>query len=143
MTLTNQASPLPLGGGDYELVFDGGALGNPGKGYGSFEITRGADIVLHQRLDFGDQITNNQAEYRTLIGALEWLATALGPAAAQSTVSVHGDSQLVLYQLGGRWKVKNEGLRSLFLEASRAIRTFRNVELVWQPRSESVKRLGH
>ena len=128
---------------DYEIVFDGGALGNPGKGYGSYVISvRGVDL-RHQRHEYGNNITNNQAEYRTLIDALTWLGNSIEPSANQATVTVRGDSLLVLNQLLGKWKVKNEGLRPLHTEASKQVSRFGKVHLIWHDRSNSVKRLGH
>lgn len=124
-------------------MFDGGALGNPGKGYGSYEITSAGAVVRHQREDYGDNVTNNQAEYQTLIEALKWLALDCGQSAGSTRVVVNGDSLLVLNQLLGKWKVKNEGLRPLHREASRLIGKFQNVSLNWHARSNSVKRLGH
>lgn len=132
-----------LRGSRFDIVFDGGALGNPGKGYGSYEITDGDRAVRRTREEFGDRVTNNQAEYLTLIRALEWLAQALGPAARDANVVVNGDSQLVLYQLLGRWKVKNAGLRDLHARASRLLTGFASVDLAWHPRARSVERLGH
>ncbi|HEV2066538.1 MAG TPA: ribonuclease HI family protein [Thermomicrobiales bacterium] len=127
----------------YCIVFDGGSLGNPGKGYGSYEITLGDAVVRHHREDYGDRVTNNQAEYLTLIRALQWLLESTGDAAGATRILVNGDSQLVLNQLMGRWKVKNEGLRVLYEQASRLITRFKDVELVWHPRAKSVERLGH
>jgi ribonuclease HI len=127
----------------YEIVFDGGSLGNPGKGYGSYEITGNGAVVRHQRHDYGDGVTNNQAEYQTLIEALDWLRQELGPAAASAKVIVNGDSLLVLNQLLGKWKVKNEGLRPLHQRASVLIKQFKSVTLTWHDRSKSVARLGH
>ena len=127
----------------FEIVFDGGSLGNPGKGYGSYEITSNNEVIRHQREDYGNNVTNNQAEYQTLIEALKWLSAQLGDAAKSATILVNGDSLLVLNQLLGKWKVKNEGLRPLHQEASSLIRRFRKVDLVWHARSNSVKRLGH
>lgn len=128
----------------FEIVFDGGSLGNPGLGYGSYEITSNGE-VLHrvERQEFGDRVTNNQAEYRSLIGALTWLRGHLGDSAAGAKVVVNGDSQLVLNQLSKKWKVKNEGLRPLFVQASDLLQQFSRVELVWHDRSNSVRRLGH
>jgi ribonuclease HI len=128
----------------YEIVFDGGSLGNPGLGYGSYEITSDG-VVLHrvERREFGQGVTNNQAEYRSLIGALSWLLNHLGDAARSATVSVNGDSQLVLNQLDGKWKVKNEGLKPFFAEASALRKQFGRVTLTWHDRSNSVRRLGH
>lgn len=127
----------------FEIVFDGGALGNPGKGYGSYAITSGGKVLCHMREEFGDTITNNQAEYMALIRALRWLADLLGDEKATAKVLVNGDSKLVLFQLLKKWKLKNEGLRPLYLEASGLIHEFFKVDLVWHPRARSVERLGH
>ncbi len=129
--------------GTFEIVFDGGALGNPGKGYGSYEITSAGGVIRHQREDYGDNVTNNQAEYQTLIEALKWLERDLGAQAATTRVIVNGDSLLVLNQLLGKWKVKNEGLRPLHREAAQLIQKFKDVSLIWHARNNSVKRLGH
>jgi len=129
--------------GAWEIVFDGGALGNPGKGYGSYQITAPDGTVTRERLDFGDGVTNNQAEYRTLIAALERLGAVLGEDARAATVTVRGDSQLVLYQIRGTWKVKNEGLRPYHRLAVGLVSRFGRVDLVWHARRNSVAVLGH
>ena len=54
---------------DYTIIFDGGSRGNPGEGYGSYELRTRAERQI-ERLTFGDHVTNNEAEYRTLIAAL-------------------------------------------------------------------------
>lgn len=55
---------------DYVIVFDGGSLGNPGVGYGSYALlTRNGHRAV-QRLSLGEYVTNNEAEYDTLIAAL-------------------------------------------------------------------------
>ncbi len=127
----------------YEIVFDGGALGNPGKGYGSYQITAPDGAMTRDRLDYGDGVTNNQAEYRTLIAALRRLSFTLGAGAGSATVIVRGDSQLVLYQVQGTWKVKTEGLRPLHRQAADLVGQFGRVDLVWHARKHSVSVLGH
>lgn len=130
-------------GTTYEIVFDGGSKGNPGKGYGSYQITRDGSTVAHTAEEYGDNFTNNQAEYLTLIRALTWLADELGDEAPSTSVVVHGDSQLVIRQLNGQWKIKNAGLRDLAMDARMQIARFGNVTLNWHPRAMSVARLGH
>ena len=127
----------------FEIVFDGGSLGNPGKGYGTYEITANGQVVRHQRHDYGDWVTNNEAEYQTLIEALSWLAGALGKESSSTSVLVNGDSQLVLNQLLGRWRVKTETLLPFHQRARSLINEFATVDLVWHGRANSVKRLGH
>jgi ribonuclease HI len=130
---------------DYTITFDGGARGNPGKGYGSYELrsrSRG-EIV---RLDFGDRVTNNEAEYRTLIAALRDLIrriTAQGESPDAFALAVRGDSQLVIFQLGGQWKVKTPHIRPLHEEATGLLKPFGAVDLRWHPRANSVRTLGH
>lgn len=130
----------------YDVTFDGGSLGNPGKGYGSYVIDLANGEGKPVRLDFspnGEVVTNNQAEYRSLIAALEAIL-AMSPADGGATqVVIHGDSKLVLEQLAGRWKVKNVGLAPLHEQARRLLGEFDIVEFAWHGRASSVKRLGH
>lgn len=125
------------------IVFDGGSLGNPGKGYGSFRIRPpGGDWEPAVRLEYGDGVTNNEAEYRSLLGAMEAVARRSRDPAALS-VLVFGDSQLVLRQLQGAWKVKAENLRPLWEATRAAAARFKTVRYQWQPRAKSVALLGH
>lgn len=127
----------------YEIVFDGGSKGNPGRGYGSYEITQDKEVVAHNAEEYGNNVTNNQAEYRTLALALSWLADYLGDEAKSSLVVVHGDSRLVINQLKGEWKIKDAILRRIAMNARSQMNRFANVELNWHPRAKSVKILGH
>lgn len=88
-------------------------------------------------------MTNNQAEYQTLIEAMAHLQELLGDRTGSAAVSVEGDSQLVLNQLGGSWKVKNAGLRSLHARASELAGSFGEISYRWHPRARSVRILGH
>ena len=128
----------------YDVTFDGGSLGNPGKGYGSYVIDTNEERGEPVRLDFSPNreiVTNNQAEYRSLIAALQRILETNGDASA--SVVIHGDSKLVLEQLAGRWKVKNAGLAPLHREASSLLREFASVAFQWHGRANSVSRLGH
>ena len=87
--------------------------------------------VLRQAFGPG---TNNQAEYHGLILGLRH---ALGMEA--DTVTVHGDSQLVLRQLEGRYAVKAAGLRALHDEANLLLARFSRVKLEWVPREENAE----
>jgi len=127
----------------FQIVFDGGSLGNPGKGYGSYEIMSGGEVVRLGREEYPGKLTNNQAEYMTLIEALKWLSGALGDDARTARVDIRGDSQLVIYQLTGKWKVKNARMVPLVEEARQLLRRFGITNIGWHPRAESVKKLGH
>lgn len=120
------------------VYVDGGCHGNgtsDARAYGSYKIGNG--MIL--RLDF-DHIpgnTNNLAEYKTLIRAL-WDLTAMRIKNAR----IKMDSQLVVNQVNGTWRVKEERLKSLCWEAKRLLQET-GATLEWVGREEIVKVLGH
>jgi ribonuclease HI len=130
-------------GADYTVVFDGGSLGNPGKGYGSYEIAGPEGTVAARQVQFGNDMTNNQAEFRALIAALEDLLEQVGPRADSLSLAVRGDSQLVIRGLTGEWRVKHAGLQPLHRRAADLLQQFGSVDLAWHPRRESVRTFGH
>lgn len=146
-----QPAPLPKPGRsrspDYVLTFDGGSRGNPGWGYGSYALTRvrdGAQIL--KRLDLGDNYTSNEAEYDTLIAALEDLLRRIAKARrhpSDFTLEVRGDSALVINQLQGRWQAKEPRMQQRRDRCLRLLESFAAVTLQAQPREESVRVLGH
>ena len=132
-----------VAGADYTIFFDGGSLGNPGKGYGSYEIAAPDGTVAARQVQFGNDMTNNQAEFRAVIAALEDLLERVGPRAGALSVAVRGDSQLVIRGLTGEWRVKHPGLQPLHRRAVDLLQRFGNVDLAWHPRRESVRIFGH
>jgi probable phosphoglycerate mutase len=137
---------IPEGSADLELVFDGGALGNPGAGYGSFQLRDRQGFCEISRLDFGDNVTNNQAEYRTLIAGLEAAlkhAGNVGWHPRTLRVRVRTDSKLVVEQVLGRWKVRHPNLQPLSTRARDLLSRFGSTDIAWHPRVESVRILGH
>src|SRR6185437_14277550 len=66
--------------------------------------------------------TNNIAEYNGLLAALRW-AVAHG----QTSVDIRADSELLVKQMRGEYRVKNEGLKPLFLQACALIRQIGDV----------------
>ncbi|MEA2639220.1 MAG: ribonuclease [Chloroflexota bacterium] len=134
-------APVPI-----SIVFDGGSLNNPGHGYGSYQIAIGDEPPRIVRLDFGSPVTNNEAEYLALIHGLEDAVATLtkqGIAPEAATVDVRGDSQLVLRQVGGEWKVRQPHLRPLHERATALVGQLGSVALQWHQRRNSVRILGH
>ncbi len=134
------------GAPDYVIVFDGGSEGNPGIGYGSYAVVSRDGRQRVRRLDFGDDMTSNEAEYDTLIVALEDVSgrvAAAGKRPDDFTVEVRGDSRLVLRQVRGEWKAKNERMRQRRDIVRSQLSRFGGYRLVEQPREESVRVLGH
>jgi ribonuclease HI len=101
---------------------DGGARGNPGPaGYGA--LIQGADGAVLDELHGAIGIaTNNVAEYHGLLAALRWAA-----AHGHRTVHVRADSELLVKQMRGEYRVKNPGLKPLFLQACALIRSIGDV----------------
>ena len=131
---------------EYVLVFDGGSQGNPGPSYGSFRIGRkGGHLGNPERLTFGKG-TNNEAEYATLIEGVKGVLAEL-KANKTSPSNVHleirGDSQLVIHQLDGSWKAKDARMRQFRDEARVLLDAFGDVRYSYQPRSRTVRLLGH
>ncbi len=110
--------------------FDGCCLGNPGPmGAGAVVQTERERKVLRKAFGKG---TNNQAEYHGLILGLRHAL-----AMEADSVTVHGDSQLVLRQLDGQYAVKAPGLKALHEEARLLLARFSKVKLEWVPREEN------
>jgi ribonuclease HI len=130
---------------DVEVVFDGGSLRNPGDGYGSYRLTIAGQPARLERRTFGRK-TNNEAEYLALIAGLEDAVRTLersGVSAQDARITVRGDSQLVLEQVKGAWKVRSPHLQLLRDTAASLLSKFGERELIWHARANSVRILGH
>jgi ribonuclease HI len=98
---------------------DGGARGNPGPAAIGVVVQAPEGDVLEERGERIGEATNNVAEYRALLAGIE-RAAALGA----SELELVGDSELVVRQVKGEYKVKDATLRELHAEATRALRRF-------------------
>jgi ribonuclease HI len=108
---------------------DGLSKGNPGTAAigATIKDERGKMLAtISQRIGI---TTNNVAEYTALIAALQ---KAVKLKATQ--VEVRADSELMIRQLKGRYKVKSEGLIPLYLEAKQLLMKFQSVKLTYIPR---------
>ena len=116
----SQASLFGPATGAATANIDGGSRGNPGPaGYG-VRIDRDGDIVeLKQAIPLA---TNNVAEYRGLLAALAW-AVEHGIA----ELRIRSDSELLVKQMRGEYRVKNPGLQALYEEAKGLARQIRRV----------------
>lgn len=124
------------------IWFDGGSLGNPGKGYGSYEVDGGTDLK-HKALkqQFGDNLTNNQAEYLSLLAALKWLRHRTD--GQDVRLLVYSDSKLLVMQVIGVWKARVSHIVELRDEVQDMLVCYTQSEVHWQPRSHNLARFGH
>ena len=105
------------------LFTDGGARGNPGPAAYAYVVEGEDGTVLAQHGEAIGVATNNVAEYSALVAGLR-RAHELGV----SALEVVSDSELLVKQMRGEYRVKNEALRALSLEAARLGRRFDTVE---------------
>ena len=119
-----------------DIHTDGASRGNPGAAAYAYTITRaGHDDI--EEADCLGRMTNNQAEYIAVIRALEHVLEELGN---DFRVIVHSDSELMVKQVSGEYRVKNEELRSLYEEARKLCERFKGgVRLVHVRRAVSWK----
>ena len=111
-------------GGWYVAHCDGGSRGNPGPaGYGAVVEDPEGKVVARLSEYLGRQ-TNNYAEYKGLLAALNW---ALANGARR--LRVISDSELMVRQMKGRYKVKSPGLRPLWEEAQRLALKLKGFEM--------------
>ena len=100
-----------------KLFTDGGARGNPGPAAFGYVLEADDGTVLAAHGEKIGVATNNVAEYRALIAGLEKAAELSVP-----ELEVVSDSELLVKQMTGVYRVKNEVLRELSLEAARQAR---------------------
>lgn len=98
---------------------DGGARGNPGPAAIGVVVRDGEGEVLDEVGEAIGEATNNVAEYRALLRGIE-LAGRHGA----TDLELVGDSELVVRQVEGRYKVKNAGMKRLHDEVTQALRGF-------------------
>jgi probable phosphoglycerate mutase len=114
---------------------DGGSRGNPGPaGSGAVLIDHDSGSILAEIALFIGVATNNVAEYRAVLAAVV-LANEIVP---DAELLVRMDSKLVVEQMSGRWKIKNEGMQELSAQMTTAIGS-RNISFEWIPREQNTK----
>jgi ribonuclease HI len=96
------------------LYTDGGSRGNPGPAASAFVLEADDGTVLDARGETIGLATNNVAEYRALVAGLERAVEA-----GVDQLEVVSDSELLVKQMRGEYKVKNAALRELSLRATR------------------------
>jgi probable phosphoglycerate mutase len=127
--------------GDWVTAYcDGGSRGNPGPaGYGVF--IEGPDgEKLAELSEYLGKATNNVAEYSALLGALEWALQS-----GRARLRVVADSELLVKQMQGRYKVASPDLRPLYEEAKRRVARLEGfrIEHVLRGKNQRADRLAN
>ena len=116
----------------WKLQFDGGSRGNPGVGGAGAVLYKNDNEEWSKTFYLGENVTNNQAEYKGLIGGLKHVSTLDLP-----NLLVEGDSNLVINQVSGTWRVKNDGLKILHDEVQEFINKIKDIRFQHIPRNEN------
>lgn len=106
---------------------DGGSRGNPGPAACAFVAEVGGRILFSSS-EFLGKATNNFAEYSGVLLALKWLESAENK---NNNIIFYLDSELVVKQINGLYKVKDENLRNLFFEVLEYIKKL-NLQIVFK-----------
>lgn len=126
------AATPPISGSVAVAYIDGGARGNPGPaGSGAVLMDPDGQERIRMKRYLGET-TNNVAEYSALVMVLE-KAVALGI----ESLEIRSDSQLLVRQMSGRYKVKSPNLIPLFLKAQALARGFERVVYTHVPREQN------
>ncbi|TRZ82386.1 reverse transcriptase-like protein [bacterium] len=112
---------------------DGGSRGNPGpSAIGIVFKNEEGETIWEQNKDIG-RATNNEAEYSALIYAMKHI-NRYHP----EKVCFYSDSELMIRQMKGEYKIKNSGIQKLFLEAwNRKIDMKSKIEFIQIPREQN------
>ena len=114
-----------------QIFTDGAARGNPGPA-GIGVVVRNDEKVLVEVSDYIGETTNNQAEYMAFIRGLEE-AIDLG----QKNAEAFCDSELLVKQINGEYRVKNHGLLPLYNEVKSLLKKFDKIMIYHTPREEN------
>ena len=104
---------------------DGGSRGNPGPAGFGVRVSRADGTVVTEISESIGTATNNVAEYRGLLAALEWAVAHREP-----DLVMHSDSELLVKQMRGEYRVKHPGLQPLHAEAKRLVARLGRVRFV-------------
>jgi ribonuclease HI len=110
---------------------------NPGIGTYAYVIYRDGELVGQDAGFVGEGVTNNEAEYEALVRGLK----AVLPYSAEPVV-VMSDSQLLVNQMSGKWKVKKGAYMDRYIEAKKLAGGFRSLEFMWISRELNEKADG-
>ncbi len=112
------------------IFTDGGSRGNPGRAAIGVVFCNEKEQIIKKYGEYlGDNLTNNDAEYSAVIFALKKFKALFGRALAEnSQVEVRSDSELMVKQLNGEYKLENEKIQKFFIEIWNLKIDFKNVK---------------
>jgi ribonuclease HI len=125
-------TPRPGPGGALRLHVDGASRGNPGEAGFGVHVTAEDGSAVASLYGYLGKATNNVAEYQALLHGLRFALTR-----GASRVEVYSDSELLVRQIEGRYRVKNAGLQPLHREAQGLLARFERARVAHVPRERN------
>lgn len=123
---------------DFILHTDGGSRGNPGPAALGVVICNEKDETIKQYGEYIGETTNNDAEYQAVISGLKKIKALVGKEKTkQAVVQVRADSELLVKQMTGKYKVENPKVQQLFLQIWNLKVDFKDVQFVAVPREQN------
>ena len=121
------------------IYTDGGSRGNPGKAAIGVVFCNEKEQVIKKYGEYlGDNLTNNEAEYGAVIFALKKFKAVFGKAiAANSDVEIRADSELVVKQLNGEYRLQDPKIQQFFIEIWNLKFDFKSVKFKHTPREKN------
>ena len=123
----------------YTIFCDGGALNNQSAEKRNAYLSYKVNDVIYREKDLG-KLTNNEAEYRSLISSLNFL---LDNRLQNNEVIINMDSALVVNQVNGNWKIKSPSLIKLNKVSKNLVDKFPKLILQWIDNLKMKQVLGH
>jgi len=121
------------------IYTDGGSRGNPGKAAIGVVFCNEMGQVINKYGEYlGDGLTNNDAEYQAVIFALKKFKAVFGKKIAEvSEVEIRSDSELLVNQMNGKYKLENEKIQKFFIEIWNLKIDFESVKFKAIPREKN------
>ena len=121
------------------IYTDGGSRGNPGKAAIGVVFCNEKEEVIKRFGEYlGDNLTNNEAEYQAVIFALKKFKAVFGKKIAEvSEVEVRSDSELLVKQMSGIYKIEDEKIQRFFIEIWNLKIDFKGVKFKAIPREKN------
>ncbi|MBU2540134.1 ribonuclease HI family protein [Patescibacteria group bacterium] len=121
------------------IYTDGGSRGNPGQGGIGVVICNEKEQELKKYGEYlGDNLTNNEAEYKAVIFALKKFKALFGKKLAENTeIEIRSDSELLVSQVNSEYKILDEKIQKLFLELWNLRLDFKKIKFKHIPREKN------
>jgi len=120
------------------IYIDGGSRGNPGPSAFGMILCNGKGDILKKYSEYIGKATNNEAEYQGLIFALKKVKAYFGKEKIKKMeIELFSDSQLLVKQMNGKYKVLNSNIQPLFLTAWNLKIDYKNISISFIAREKN------